>query len=552
MGYDCTLHVIDEREIRDTFIPKLLGDIDVRTAFDEKVPDADELWSRARRILEESAPEEAAIEICNLAVMFASCSHPYHYERGFSLTFWRTVWEEAGAEVADFPYEEFCGGEPERLFIGLVARYPRLKGATPVAIEHNYMTGIFLPSHKVLEAKRWIERAVKPLPALKRRVTKGLLRMLGEAADKGLAYWEATDLTLPEQAAGGSRSSVAQIEMPNGVRDVRGQGGNVLVLSAWEPSHTTFVDFSTWPPVVTDRMSEYTLQAAPVPASGAWILHTGTGGERPRQMKFHWMFLDKIGASALGGPLEFERGFLSKPLEVETDGSSEIHIVNSTAVILPSSRNGNAKSRPAIRGANGKFRLASEFPAPAMGRDVLLQPCFAKAMGSVTLKGGRGFLVWDGKGYSLAGAKPEAVFSLDGKDFIGPTTSAPLGDQGFYYLSESRLYAVGGLGETPKALLPKNTNIRQLAAGPGDWLLLHEGDNARDDAAKIYLPKEDAFIHVDHEWLGVDHVDHVAYSDPAKMFVFLTRDGKLLGVPLADVENRPRSNVKTGRAIKSR
>jgi hypothetical protein len=33
MGYDCTLHVIDERKVRDQFVPRLLGKTEGNRAF---------------------------------------------------------------------------------------------------------------------------------------------------------------------------------------------------------------------------------------------------------------------------------------------------------------------------------------------------------------------------------------------------------------------------------------------------------------------------------------------------------------------------------------
>ncbi len=42
MGHDCTMHVVDERKIREQFVPRMLGHSGDRATFDE-TPDAAEL-----------------------------------------------------------------------------------------------------------------------------------------------------------------------------------------------------------------------------------------------------------------------------------------------------------------------------------------------------------------------------------------------------------------------------------------------------------------------------------------------------------------------------
>lgn len=541
MGYDCTFHLIDEKEIREVFIPKLLGRSDVTTAFDEKIPEAAEMWKTARRILAESPAAEAASEICNLAVIFAACSHPYHYERGFALTLWSVSREDAESPVPEFPDE--LTGTPEGLFAELVERYPGLRDQFPLVFEHNYMTGVYIPSALVPDAARWIERTAEALTPLDRRMLKGLLRILKEASGRGLAFWEATDLSLPSSVplpADAPASSIPQIELLNRVHDVRAYDEDVLVVSSHlARAQTTFVDTSSWPPTVTNRVTDRAIHAARDASSGVWVLRTTTD-VKPIQIQY--MVLGKVSDSEpLQGPLEFEKG-------LDAGMFRDVGIVDGKIVLLPS-RPGypTDDSRPAIRGKDGKFHRATGLPAARLSSD-RGSPGFLHAMGFVKLRDGGDVLIWDGNGYSLTGSQPEMVFHLDTQQSNVDWTYAPLGEHGFYYLDNRKLFAVPGPGEKTEEVLPKLTNIMQLGAGPSDWLILHEGDNSRNDAAKIYLPTEGELIHIGNEWLGDEaNPGCVVFSAPAKRFILVGR--KLLGLPLGDVEALPRTNARTGRKV---
>ena len=85
MGYDCTLHLVDEKAIRDVFVPKLLGLSKSKTALDRVLKNAAKLWGEVRKGLAGRDPDEAAALVCRLAVTFSACSLPHQYERGFAL-----------------------------------------------------------------------------------------------------------------------------------------------------------------------------------------------------------------------------------------------------------------------------------------------------------------------------------------------------------------------------------------------------------------------------------------------------------------------------------
>ncbi len=88
MGFDCTLHVVDEEALREQFVAKILGERDDPTPLDDQRPDAAELWADAHEALANDPPRELANYLCNLALVFSACSQPYAVERGFALSLW--------------------------------------------------------------------------------------------------------------------------------------------------------------------------------------------------------------------------------------------------------------------------------------------------------------------------------------------------------------------------------------------------------------------------------------------------------------------------------
>ena len=72
MGYDCTLHLVDEQAIRNEFVPHLLRTSTSETALDRVMENAGDLWNTVRDSLKNDEPDKAASLICQLAVMFSA------------------------------------------------------------------------------------------------------------------------------------------------------------------------------------------------------------------------------------------------------------------------------------------------------------------------------------------------------------------------------------------------------------------------------------------------------------------------------------------------
>ncbi|HET6249060.1 MAG TPA: hypothetical protein VFE47_15285 [Tepidisphaeraceae bacterium] len=130
------MHLIDEKAIREEFIPRLLGRSQEPTALDRVVENAAELWEQVRTALEGDDLEGAAALLCQLAVVFSACSLPHQYERGLALC----LWADQEADIAvEYPPEFVFSPEP--LFTEVVAKYPALHGQFPDWFTGNGSTG---------------------------------------------------------------------------------------------------------------------------------------------------------------------------------------------------------------------------------------------------------------------------------------------------------------------------------------------------------------------------------------------------------------------------
>ncbi len=85
MGFDCTLHVIDEDLIRNEFVPRLLCKKECTSPFDSR-QDSKEMWKRVRESLnkrpvddESCSAKTTAHMVSQLAVVYCASVLPYHY-----------------------------------------------------------------------------------------------------------------------------------------------------------------------------------------------------------------------------------------------------------------------------------------------------------------------------------------------------------------------------------------------------------------------------------------------------------------------------------------
>ena len=209
MGFDCTLHLVNEQAIRDEFVPRLLGRTQAETALDRVVKDAAKNWDIVRNSLENGDPEEAASLVCQLAVMFSACSLPHQYERGFALCMWQEQGENTSVE-----YPEEFAFSPESLFAEVVAKYPSLAGRFPTWFAGNYSTGVYIPSDHVSEVLAWAEKVIANFKKGDQRKFKGLLRILRAAGHKQSGLLGSNRSRDSDDGSVGRRSETYDRELP--------------------------------------------------------------------------------------------------------------------------------------------------------------------------------------------------------------------------------------------------------------------------------------------------------------------------------------------------
>ena len=175
MGWDCTLHLVDPERIRTVLVPRMLDRADARAAL-------------------EGDPAEAAALLCRLAVVLSSAELPHRRLRGVALSLWDRV-EGAG----DPPY--VLGDDPESMFADVVAHRSELHGHFPTAFTGNDQTGFYVRPERVGEVRAWLRRQLDLLPAASRAIVEPIDRVLEVAEQRGLGYWEATDLQVAQHHA---------------------------------------------------------------------------------------------------------------------------------------------------------------------------------------------------------------------------------------------------------------------------------------------------------------------------------------------------------------
>jgi hypothetical protein len=552
MGYDCTLHLVDEQAIREQFVPRLLRRSRKKTALDRVLENAGVLWSSVRRALEEDEPESAASVLCQLAITFSACSLPHQYERGFALC----LWERQGKDLAvEYPSE--LTFSPEPLFTAVVEQYPRLHGHFPTWFIGNYSTGVFIPADRVPEVLAWVETRIAPLAKGDRRHFKGLLGILRAAADQHLAYWEATDLAVPmaNEYPGDPRLMLARYlgnepgtpgrqleEAPH-----NGPSYSVAcdVLDGWlvsadyRPFGTSFQDLNTWPPRLAHVLHDYSPYRARS-RDGRWLLFSETD---PKTESFCF------------------RPHLFSDLDRKPDGVFPV-VVDGAELSI--NAGGFVGDRLLVFRKPPDTKVGETFPPPLWLEGTSwkpapgLPPAEARAsgrsrsvekpvVGLVELADGGTVVIWDGDGYELRGGQFEKTFAMQARTSYVDWMSAPAGTDGFFYLSGRRLFEVHRHGApTPHAR--KWTNIMAIGPGPAGGLLLKEGNNKDGDVAKLYFPADGTFIHIEPELFDDKDYHFVWWSEASDRFV--VRAGKFLAVRTATVLALPRFGASTGRQVK--
>lgn len=559
MGYDCTLHLIDEDLIRREFEPKLLDIDSLETLFDKKRNDSKKLWQAGREALQSNNPEESAALICQLAVIFSAASLPYHSVRGIALALWPP--DSDSRLSKNFP-EDYTTS-PQVLFPNIVKTYPALNGQFPTTMEGNFCTGIFIPASKVPNALAWLEKQGEKLPeGPRRRLLGELLAVLSEATSRKLAYWEGTDLPLPASAIAKpevqSTTPVTKerFELPTDAQSYRG-GDRSTLLFARSPSDSmssVLVNISSWPPNIRPLKDVYIFSAMRG-AEKDWLLYATRPGEKNLRFLRYTNDLTKPeDGIELTAPMPLSR----TRIEWETGllfGSRAI-LFPKAAYYIDAKDVGNQQVDSEL--ASLKKSLLQPFIQKSADSTALIQAPgleatqLAKSIPNfVRLHDGSNVLIWNGNGYEWIDERFHMTFKMQAQDsFVRFYENMPIPTEndGFYYVSNRILFEIHR-GQSPVQHLKRFKNIMQLRPGPEGALLFQEGDNDRDDAGNIYFPSKETVIYLGKDSIGFDQSETDDLFWAASRLI-IQQGNILYSIPETEVLKAPAYHAKTGRQLK--
>lgn len=485
MGYDCTLHVVDEKRISDVLVKLLLAREQPQTGMAADLDVLAEHWDSALKSLAEDPPENAASTVCQLALVFSSKTHPYHYERGFALSLWS---EQPGGLGAEFPAS--LTDSPELLFKQLVKQHPKLKDNFPTAFAGNWSTGVFISSKKVSKALQWVESRVGKYDEGDRELFRGLLLVLRHCAQNGFAYWEGTDLPVPMttmQVEGADARRIARsFKWPDYGYEPLTQSGGLFIcayrLGPDKQARTAIADFSTWPPKLT-WIWEYAI-CARLSNNGKLV----TVAAEPGKCSYAIRLRERARPDSEMRELSCERRLLGE------NGYDWAGFLGEQVVgVIRFKKDKTPKRYPQFQERaelcdDKTFIAANDNHGDHFGYEPL-------RIGIAQTGDGSEVFIWRDGGFERGKDRFEKTFPLIAAPGYGDFSSAPAGLDGFFYLANRCLFEVHR-GKPSVPHLPRLSNIMHVRPGPAGALLLKEGDNKTGDWGKLYWPQSKELVHL--------------------------------------------------------
>jgi hypothetical protein len=556
MGYDCTLHAVDERQIGPEFEKLLLERGSEADSTDED--EEQDLSGQILTSLAEETPAESTSLICQMALVIASKTHPYHYERGFALCLWPELPDGLDARL---PQE--LTGSPETLFGSVMEKYPQLRGRFPKKFSGNLSTGTFIPAKNVPATLEWIEKKVAKFAEGDRGIFRGLLLVLQYCARHHLAYWEGTDLPVPmakiSPEGAEERRANRCFQWPDPGYEPIARLGNLFVceyvLGPNDDARTALADFSVWPPSV-QWLPEYATNAAFSPA-GKLVTVAAEPGK--------YFYTVRLRNSAKS-EAEIQELDIADTSSVGENGYDWCGFLGEQVVSMLKFQKGKTpERRPLFQQGNllvedktfraakdrhtNRSRLASLFhKGYGSGRE------FIRA-GLARTGSGAEVFIWGEHGHERSEHGFRKTFDLGAEaSGSGEWSTAPAGADGFFYVNRSStpmdtdkpsLYEIER-GAAPVPHLPKLTNIMEVHRGPDGSLLLREGMSKSGDWGKLYWPQTREVVGLKPNLLpdvDPDDVHALDWLDEKRMLLVFTAK-EVWPVAWADIETLAKKKVR--------
>jgi hypothetical protein len=463
MGYDCTLHLVDEAAIRRELVPRLLGTSKkMKLAPFEDTKAGAKLLAKARKIVFHDDPDDAARALTELAIHFASAALPHLEARGCALS----LWHHMPAKVrARSPVS--LGTSPEALFSAVVAKRRELRGRFPTEFDENYMTGVFIPAKKIAAARAWMKKHLAVLSPGERLVIDPIERVLAAADEHGLAYWEATDLVRGLRRAPNSAARewlaepkpdvVGSWTVASGIDSILGRQGD-LVFALGDDDNLTVVDVSRKPPKV-ER-----LERIDCPSFVARVERTWFALERRKDQKpYRWRLFAHAG-SLSAKAVDAAPGFGGRALAGGAVIGGEIY-----------AHDADAAPPRLLRRSRERSNLFAPVPGVPLAK---VRKSDKPVVGFARTSAGDEILVWDGDGWELAQGRLKRTFRLGIRPSYWEWSYAPAGPSSFFYLSARQIFRAER-GKKPKRVASKLTNVLCVSPGPAGALLFCCGEGRR-------------------------------------------------------------------------
>ena len=485
MGFDCTLHLVDERAIRDELVPRILGR--GRThPFEKRKVHAAALASLTKGLATDE-PADVARALTALAIQFSAASLPHLAARGVAISLWKRAPRALGAS-------------PEALFEDVIRIRTQLSGRFPVRFDENWMTGVYIPAARVAAARGSLNKSLDALPKGDRSWFEPIERVLAAAEAHGLAYWEATDLDVVS-----AKSTLLAAPAPTGVRGrwkvprqgvshIVGRVDDVLCARLGDDSLLT-IDLGRVPPAIERLAIDYPTFVDRIGTD--WLTVERRKDDRPFRFRLfrHARSLDRAAKDA--APDYPGRALVDV-------GRAGEHIFGREDAVPPI----------LLRHVGSTFTPVAGI-APAKGRKD------EYVIGWARTGDGADVLVWDGNGYEWNGARFTKTFPLSLTTTYGGWTSAPSEGGSFYFALDGHV-SRAERGKKATGVATKVRNVQRLAAGPAGSVLFRLGDNKAGWA--VALCRDGKAVGLDKTQVtdADDDVHAIEWSERAGCFFVVT------------------------------
>lgn len=495
MGWDCTLHVVDDTSLT-RFAARFLRGLHKGAAFDREF-DGDDMIAKVKQLIADD-PDTGARALGELALLYASTETPHVYCRGFALS----LWDPAVMGVA-LPAHLLTSVESR--IPDVIAAYPKLTGRVPAKFDGNYCVGPFVTARNVPPLLAHVESVLAAMPARQAIAYRPLVEILQVAAARNLAYWEGTDIDVTQAHAewlpvAPSPVVVAENPFTSALARPCAIAGELMLVADHFALHE--LDISTFPPSVITH-DDMQVNAAAFTPWGTQFVRMATD-RTVRPFKFSYFELPD-----------------RTPLAIEPPFAVGLARAGRDCLLLfpqPTTTE-RTNVRPLVMRADHSLEPLL-VPDPVETSRV---ECDAIAFGDGDL-----LVVWDAVAYRWDGTTAPVM--------LGETLDAP-DDLAAVALSDGSI--VGGFGHRllrvdrdgkQTAVLPLD-NVTWLARGPGDVLIIGEGENPEGDAYKLWWPETGEVTHIPPNLLELSDRPMFAYYDAVEDLLVAARPGAWHAIP---------------------